>query len=391
MTDEYDAIIVGGGPAGSAAAARLAMAGARVLLIEKASMPRAKLCGEFVTPECFPTLQRLGVLDRLIDAGAQRIARLRLCVSESQIVEVHLRDMSHGFEWALSLTRDRFDDILFQRAREAGAKCLERVAVKSLRPMGRGAAFQVDAASLSDGRLLSFMAPVVIDASGRNSRLTPRSGERRARRRGKRPYAVKAHLEDVEGLSDQVELYSFPQGYGGLSRVEGGLCNLCFIVNEQILRRTGGRTGPVLAETVLRNPIARERLANAKAVGQWLTAGPLAFGRGRLSQDGIISVGDAAGMIDPFTGTGIQIAVRSGEIAAEAVLDSLARHQPEQALETYRARYLQEFSRRMALAGLLRPAALSSSLANRLAGVLARYPTIAKALLRATRAGTVTR
>lgn len=389
MTGDYDAIIVGGGPAGSAASARLAMGGARVLLLEKASMPRAKLCGEFITPECFPTLRRLGVLRRLIAEGACHLSRVRLCVSDGHIVEIPLSEISGGSECALSMTRARFDHILFLRAGEAGAKCLERVSVMRVRPVEGRPRFEIDAVSIRDGRGTTLRTPIVIDASGRNSRLTAPGG-RMAHRDGKRRFAMKAHLDGVQGLSDQVELYLFPQGYGGLSRVEGGLCNLCFLVNEQTLKRVSGRSAAVLAETVMLNPLARERLARAKVADRWLTVGPLTFGRGRLSRDGIIAVGDAAGMIDPFTGTGLQIAVRSGEIAAEAVLDSLGRHQPEQAIEAYAARYRREFSGRMAVAGLLRSAALSSRLANSLAGLLARSPRMARALVRATRTGTVT-
>lgn len=391
MSDEYDVIVVGGGPAGASAATRLAAGGATVLLLEEKRMPREKLCGEFITPECFPTLERLCVMERLMGGGAHILNRLRLCVSDHRVVEAPVREVSPGFEWAMSLSRARFDEILLRRAREAGANCLEGFAVKqcvqqhqSGRPIG------VETTSLRDGRPLVFRAPIIIDASGRNSRLMVKPNERVAGRRGKRLFAMKAHLEGVEGLFDQVELYFFPGGYGGLSRIEEGLVNLCFIVNERILKRAGGRPEVVLSETIMRNSLARERLAKAKAAGSWLAAGPLRFGSRRQSLNGIIAIGDAAGMIDPFTGTGLQIALRSGEIAAEAILDSTRRDPSVGLIEAYRKRYQTEFSRRMAVAGLLRRAAFSPPSATLVAGVLGMAPTLAKTLLRSTRIQTVT-
>ena len=104
----YDVIIVGGGPAGCSAAARLAASGVRVVLLEKSRMPRQKLCGEFITPECFPTLERLGVMGRLVAEGAQKINRLSLVALNGRRVEAPVSEIS-GKPYALSLSRARLD------------------------------------------------------------------------------------------------------------------------------------------------------------------------------------------------------------------------------------------------------------------------------------------
>lgn len=398
---DYDAIIIGAGPAGSAAAISLAQRGARVLVLEEKRMPRGKLCGEFITPECFPSLQRLGVMDRMLAAGAQKLTRVSLITSNGKSVQTHISTMSSDASWAMSLSRARFDQILFDRARDAGAECLESVAVKNSL-FNNGYPNGVEALSLADGKPVRFHAPIIIDASGRNSRLMLGKRERVAGRRGSRLYALKAHLTGVDPAPESVELFFFPQGYGGLARVEEDLVNLCFIVDEQTLRSAGGEPSKVIETSLKNNRLARERLRAAKVVGKWHSAGPLTFGRKRLARNGIIAIGDAAGMIDPFTGTGIQIALRTGEIAADAICESKpeSRRMPrgvesdsildsvvDSVLPRYAERYEREFSSRMKTASLLRMAAFSPLAASMFASVLTHAPRLTSLILRATRSG----
>jgi flavin-dependent dehydrogenase len=134
---DYDAIIIGGGPAGSSAAISLSLLGARVLVMEEKRMPRGKLCGEFITPECFPTLERLGVMHHMLAAGAKKISRVRLVAPSGKSLQTHISKMSDA-TWAMSLSRARFDEVLLDRAREAGAVCLEGFAVKGSVPIDGG-------------------------------------------------------------------------------------------------------------------------------------------------------------------------------------------------------------------------------------------------------------
>ena len=366
-------------------------------------MPRGKLCGEFITPECFPTLQRLGVLERMLAAGGQKIARVSLVVASGKSVQTYVSKMSDHATWALSLSRARFDQVLFDRAREVGAVCLEGVAVNGC-VCEEGASGRVEALSLRDGKRISFEAPVIIDASGRNSRMMVGKRERVAGRRGSRLYALKAHFNGISGIDDQVELYFFSQGYGGLSMVEDGLVNLCFIVTEQALKDAGGDPSRVVEHTLMNNRMARERLRGAEVVGKWHSAGPLTFGRRRFARDGVIAIGDASGMIDPFTGTGIQMALRTGEIAADAIVEEMGGVRSssgeggvdcgpgqtsflDSVLERYARHYDHEFHNRMRVAGVLRAIAFSPATAAIVARVLARTPGLTNLVLRATRSG----
>lgn len=410
----YDAIIIGGGPAGSSAAISLAQRGACVLLLEEKRMPRGKLCGEFITPECFPSLERFGVMDRMLAAGAQKLTRVSLNTSSGKSVQTHISSISSGAPWAMSLSRARFDQVLTDRAREAGAECLEGFAVKSCH-YENGLPSGVEAMSLADGNQVSFKARFIIDASGRNSRLMLGKRERVAGRRGTRLYALKAHLTGVEPVDESVEMFFFPEGYGGLARVEDDLVNLCFIVDERTLKTAGGDPARVIETSLMNNRLARDRLRDARVAGKWYSAGPLTFGRRRLARNGIIAIGDASGMIDPFTGTGIQIALRTGEMASEAICETLnptegaaaergAAVDPasstvapgdgsradsivDEVLARYAQRYESELDHRMRTAGLLRVAAFSPRTASLVAGVLTRAPRLAGLIFRATRSG----
>jgi len=379
---QYDAIVVGGGPGGTSAAISLAQRGVRVLLLEEKRMPRGKLCGEFVTPESFPTLERLGVMQRMVSAGAQRIERASLVVSSGKSIQTHISNISDNGTWAMSLSRSRFDQILFDRARESGVECREGVAVKQCL-FDDGVPRGVETLFLPEGTTATFEAPVIIDASGRNSRLMIGKRDRIGGRRGSRLYAMKAHLDGVQGIEDQVELHFFRHGYGGFSRIEGGLVNLCFIVDDRTLRRADGDPSRVLEMSLLNNAVARDRLKDSRVVGKWYTTGPLSFGRRRLGRNGIIAIGDASGMIDPFTGTGIQMALRTGELAAEAVVR--ANGETGSVLREYTLNYDSEFGRRLKTAGRLRGLAFSPRAARVTARFLTYLPGLTSFMLRATR------
>jgi flavin-dependent dehydrogenase len=160
----YDAIVIGAGPGGTSAAITLGMAGRRVLLLEKSRFPREKLCGEFLTPECRAIFNRLGVLDRLISAGAALISQYNIYSQEGNGIEIPLRWLAEGEE-ALGLSRGRMDTILLDRAREVGVEVREEFSV--------AAGFRVeDGDGVVEGQHASvkesFRASLVIDASGRN-------------------------------------------------------------------------------------------------------------------------------------------------------------------------------------------------------------------------------
>lgn len=394
MTTEFDAIIVGGGPAGASAAVHLAASGARVLLAERELFPREKLCGEFISPECLEHFARLGVLEEMGRGGAR--------VSETVFYAPSGRGVSVPSAWfgghegdALGLSRAEMDVRLLARAREAGVCVIEEATIASLVVEGArvcGVRLHADG-----GGTQEFRARVTLDATGRH-RAVVRRAERELRREenGRRDgrknlVAFKAHLEGTRGAAGVCEIYFYPGGYGGLSPVERGLSNLCFIARARDVRACESDPERVLREVLMRNRRAAEALKDARARTRWLGVSLEGFGRHEPAPfEGLLAVGDAAAFIDPFTGSGMLMALEGGELAGRAVSGWLARGREEfDALaHEYRAAYDARFDARLRLCGLLRRAALAPTVLAEVSVIaLGASASLRRRLARSTRGG----
>src|SRR5262249_26873246 len=186
-----------------------------------------------------------------------------------------------------------------------------------------------------------------------------------ARIKGSRLFGCKVHLRAVEELSGLGELFFFRDGYGGLSDVENGRTNLCFLTNEATLRETQGDREKMLDLTMRSNPAARRRLHAAVIDGEWLGTGPITYGR-RRPIPGVISIGDAGAFLDPFTGSGILLALNTGELAAEVIIQSFSEgiRDVDVIAKIYDRLYRARFSWRFMALALLRALAFSPPARN---------------------------
>ncbi|HLL74541.1 MAG TPA: FAD-dependent oxidoreductase [Pyrinomonadaceae bacterium] len=396
----FDVIVVGGGPAGAAAATHLAAAGARVLVVEREHFPREKLCGEFISPECFGHFARLGVAGEIDAAGGVRVGETKFFAASGRAAAVPSEWFGDGGgeSCALGLSRAEMDARLLTRAREAGASVWEGVrAAGVVWDGGRVAGVRVVG---EDGERVC-RARVVIDATGR-ARFLAQGADKLARGDGRasggrraRLVAFKAHLEGARGAGGACEIYFYRGGYGGLSGVEGGRSNLCFIAAAEDVRARGSDPERVVREVLMTNRRAAETLRDARAVGGgWLAVALERFGRfSPAPAAGLLCVGDAASFIDPFTGSGMLMALESGELAAESVASHLPRLREGGGgaafgalAEDYGARYREKFGARLRVCSALRRAAFAPAWATE-AGVLALGASAGarRALARATR------
>ena len=183
MTAEFDAIIVGGGPAGASAAVHLAAAGARVLLAERERFPRAKLCGEFISPECLGHFARLGVLEEMSRGGGARVSETVFYAPSGRGVSVPSAWLGGQDGDALGLSRAEMDARLLARAREVGVRVMEEASLASL-VVGGGRVCGVRLHA-EGGGLQEFRARVTLDATGRH-RAVVRRAEREMGRGGGR-------------------------------------------------------------------------------------------------------------------------------------------------------------------------------------------------------------
>jgi menaquinone-9 beta-reductase len=351
-----DVIVIGAGPGGSAAAAILAEAGRRVLLLEKDRFPRPKVCGEFLAATARTSLARLGVL-ACVERAAEPIGGGTIHLPGANAVAFSLSNPGLG------ISRHLLDDLLASRSRELGADL--RFGSRVIAVDARDGGFDVRFAA--DGAEHEVRARAVVGAWGRwdplDRALDRESGGKRYLG-WSRDYAPEASLAGV------VRLYAFPGGYCGLSRVEGGTVNLAGVIEETTRRRLPAGWDAVVAHARAANPALDRDLASLLPgpVG-FLGTGPVHFTAKPPVEGGILMVGDAAGVIDPFSGEGQSAALVSGILAAETLElalrgDVATTDVPRRYATAWRSRFERRFSWSAALRQLM--------LHPRLGGVAAR-------------------
>jgi flavin-dependent dehydrogenase len=396
-SNSFDVAIAGAGPAGTSAAIRLALSGARVLLVEEKKFPRAKLCGEFISPECVAHFKRLGVGEQMLAAGGASLSQTVFYSRRGHSVTVPSEWFKSGTN-ALGLSRSEMDQKLLERAKSAGVVVIEESHASGLiRERGQVRGIRVKPAHMNGDTVSDdYRALVTIDATGRTRSLARHLDQETPglkTRQKPRLVAFKAHLKNARVADGACEIYFYKGGYGGLSGVEGGLSNLCFIVSADDVRHYASDPEMVLRKVVMKNVRAAQTLAAARAHTQWLSVSLEGFGQRALAPAcGLLTVGDAAAFIDPFTGSGMLMALESGQVAAETV----ARHLPmlragglfESLRNQYRAEYSTRFNSRLRISGLLRRAAFVPGLAEAAILLCGTSSRLRRKLARATRHST---
>lgn len=367
----YDAVITGGGPAGCAAAILLAGRGLRVLLLEQKRYPAHKLCGEFLSGEAAGALARLGALDTVRDSGAQAIERAVLVDCEADSFASDLPAP------ALGISRYQLDSILWHRAKEAGAECREGVSVRAI----EGDFEHGFTVATGDGE---FRGRLALAAHGKRARLDQALKRPEANHRS--PYvAFKAHFHGDVKLN-AIEMYAFPGGYCGISPVEGGLANVCWIAHEKTLAEADARVEGMLRGALTQNPALAARLAEMEPADRFKGVSNVVLGaKGTFAGD-IALIGDAAGMIAPLCGDGMAMALRSAEIIAPLAGSFLAGEIEGEAFRSYYSRaWRQEFGLRLAIGQVAHPTSFSPPLAHAALGLLRAAPAVGRWLIRKTR------
>jgi len=379
LEKQFDVAIAGGGPAGSSTAIQLAQAGARVLLLEQKRFPRPKLCGEFISPECISHFERLGVATEMLASGGKAITTTVFYARSGASVHLPSEWFKPGTT-ALGLSRSEMDQRLLKRAKQVGVTVWEDAhATGVLRVGQRVAGILVKAGE----ELHQCAAALTIEATGRNRTLARERNHDASD--GKRPelVAFKAHFENARVREGACEIYFYKHGYGGLSAVENGLTNLCFIVAARDVRRYASDPETVMREVVMKNRRAAYTLRGARSHTPWLSVSLRGFGRYALAPEpGLLTIGDAASFIDPFTGSGMLMALESGKLAAEVITRHLSTPLSQLADDVfhiareYQTAYAETFQSRLRTAGLLRLAAFVPGLASaaiRMSGVSSHF------------------
>ncbi|MDQ4419452.1 FAD-dependent monooxygenase [Sphingobium sp. DEHP117] len=295
-------LILGGGPAGCAAATLLARAGAKPLVLERTRAPQDIVCGGFLSADTVGLLEHVGLSASAL--GAHPITRLRVIAGE-RVQEMALPFMAFG------LSRRTLDAALLAQAGDAGAGIERGVTLKMLDRTQRRV-------HLNDGSTLS--GDTIMLGTGKHDL---RGALRPPDARGSDPavglrarLAPSTHLSYI--LNNVIELHVFPRGYAGLLLLEDGAANLCLSVSRSHL--AAARSPAALVAALARtNPLLGDRLAQAHATGPWASIANIPYGwRAEPDRPGIFRLGDQGAVIASLAGDGIGIALASGCMAASA-------------------------------------------------------------------------
>jgi menaquinone-9 beta-reductase len=369
-----DVVVVGGGPAGVAAAILLRQRGHDVLLVDSARFPRDKVCGEGVSPEAWR------ILDRLDAAAAVRALRphpLRGMTLTAPDGTAFHGDYGAAREPGFAAPRERLDHALLGCARAAGVEVREGTRVTALAVAG-GRVRGVEVEGGRDPETLA--ARLVVGADGRRSRVARSLGLLREHP-WLRKFAVRGYWEGMEGLSEHGEMHVTTGGYCGIAPLSPTRANVAFVLGHLDIRSAGGDLERFYRDTIARRwPCLRERLARARLLAPPRAVGPLALVARRVSAPGALLVGDAAGFYDPFTGEGVTLALRTAEMAADEAHRALASGRTDD-LRAYDRRRHEATRHKFRLNQLLQGVVAVPELSNFVARRLSRRRDLADQLV----------
>lgn len=364
--------MVGAGPAGAATAAFLAMAGARVTLIDRASFPRPKPCAEYLSPQAARILDAVGVLEKVERAGGEKLRGM--CISAPDGGSFTGRfSSSRGHvafrEFGFALPRTVLDAILVDRARELGVQVREGTRVRDLARDGQ----RVNGVVIEGSRTTTTLrGAVVVGADGLRSVVARRLGLVSIGRWPRRLAAV-VHCRGISGMTSCGEMHVFRDGYVGLADIGHGLTNVSIVVPWRSRSRLQGGIKEFVSEWLSR-PGLRQRTAAATMVGEPAVTGPFNSSSRKAWDSGAALVGDAAEFLDPFTGEGIHTALRGAEILAPHALAAARAGTPEaadSALVGYERSRRREFRDKWRFERIVSLAVGTPWLMNRVVGTLA--------------------
>lgn len=384
MKHDFDALIVGGGPAGATAAILLARAGWSVALLEQQTFPRRKVCGECITAGSLAVLDFLGIGEAFARLAGPALRQVALYAGNRCIVAALPPLATGGHAWGRALGRDHLDSLLMAQARCAGATIFQPLRARKLEQWERG--YRCVAGNRVDTTPITITASNIILADGSWTpqrallepvRVPPRNADL---------LAFKANFLDGALDPSTLPVLLFPGGYGGMVMADHGIVTLACCIRRDVLAAVRARCpNAPAAEAVYTYLIAQcegveTALRGARREGVWLSVGPIRPGvRPAHPRPGVFAIGNAAGEAHPIVGEGISMALQSAVLLCEqltapgATAGTACKSATGRA---YAAQWHRHFAQRIRMAAIFAHIAMRPVVAPALLPVLQRWPAL---------------
>jgi flavin-dependent dehydrogenase len=323
----YDVVIIGAGPAGTTAAALLAEKGRRVLVLEKEKFPRYHI-GESLMPFCWFTLNRLGLVDQMNARAFTKKYSVQFVTPDGRQSQpfYFFQHYDHPSAITWQIERQEFDQMLFDNARAKGAEVVDGTPVKRVLKDDSGRVIGVEAMS-GEGELFHAFAPVTIDCSGREQVATARDGWR-----VKDPHLNKIAIwtyyrgsKRDAGIDEGNTTVAYVEGRGWFWYIplKDDIVSVGIVAEKDYLFSESKDPAAIMAREIERNVWIKEHLSSGKQFGEYWVTSEFSYRSRYCAADGLLLAGDAFAFLDPVFSSGVFLALKSGEMAADAVDSAL--------------------------------------------------------------------
>ena len=319
---EYDAIVIGGGPAGSTAGALLAEKGRNVVVLEKEKFPRYHV-GESLMPFCYFTFERLGVVDELNRRGYTKKHSVQFVTKDGSISApfYFFQHLDHPAATTWQVKRSEFDEMLLDNARAKGAEVREETRVMEFL-YDQGSVVGVRAKG-SDGHVYDIHAPITVDATGRDALFQVKNGWRKRDPKLNKIaiWTLYKGAKRDPGLDEGATTVAYLDHKGWFWNIpmRDDIVSSGIVAERDYLYRDSRDLKTIFEREIENNVWIKEHLSCGEQFGEYWVTGEYSYRSEHCASDGVVLIGDAFAFLDPVFSSGVFLALKSGEIAADAI------------------------------------------------------------------------
>ncbi len=372
MTEEFDIAIIGGGLAGLSLSIQCANAGYNTILFEKETYPFHKVCGEYISNESLPFLEKIGV--PISTWGLPIINELKISSQNGRSYQFSLPLGGFG------ISRYKLDEYLYRIAKDKGVTFFTGIKVHDL-------AFKINGFEIKTDNGI-YYSRIAAGSFGKKSNLDIHLSRPFAKAK---PNAlnnfigVKYHIRYTHPRN-QIALHNFDNGYCGIEEIENGDCCLCYLTTAENLRKSGN-TIPEMEEQILwKNPFLKDIFNNAEFIYKKpLTISQISFQKKSQIEEHMLCVGDAAGMITPLCGNGMSMALHGSKIAFQNIDYYCKNGQNRSVLESnYELQWKKQFAKRIFAGRTIQRLFGKDYLTNHFLQFMQYFPSLSRKLINTT-------